>query len=144
MMFDLLPLLQLVIAGALAGLIWTVQLAVYAHFPRLIARAGAEAFRAYHADYTRSMGYVAGPLMLAELAAVLALTGWGRGAFDGVGAGLVAALWLHTFGLMVPLHARLQAAPSEALARRLVTLNWLRTGLWSVRLAWVIWTTLHG
>lgn len=143
MSFDLLPLLQLVIAGALAGLIWTVQLAVYAHFPRLLARAGGEAFRAYHADYTRSMGYVAGPLMLAELAVVLALAGWGRGAFDGVGAALVVALWLHTFGLMVPLHARLQAAPSEGFARRVVALNWLRTGLWTARLAWVAWATLQ-
>lgn len=139
---DLWPLLQLVLAGALAGLIWTVQIAVYQHFPRMIARAGAEAFRAYHADYTRSMGYVAGPLMLAELAVVLALAGWGRGAFDGTGAALVGLLWLHTFGLMVPLHARLQTAPTEALARRLVTLNWLRTGLWTARLIWVAWITL--
>lgn len=134
-----LLLIQLLITGALFGLIWTVQLAVYAHFPRILAVAGEEGFKRYHADYTRSMGYVAGPLMLLELAATI---GWvlhlpeGDLGVSGVASlVLLGGVWAHTFAWMVPIHVRLQRAPSELLARHAVRVNWVRTALWSARLA---------
>lgn len=127
---------QCFVTAALAGLCWTVQLAVYALFARLIRSAGADGFRAYHAAYTRAMGWVAAPLMLVELALAVA---WVLVAENVVcarlGAGLVAAVWLMTFVLIVPLHQRLQTAPTEADARRLVRLNGVRTALWTARVA---------
>lgn len=126
-------LAQLVVSGALAGLCWTVQLAVYAQFGRLIL-GGDERFRDYHAAYTRGIGYVAGPLMIAELALA---AGWfltvPESAAARVAGGAVVLLWLHTFVLMVPLHNRIQAQPMARLARRLTALNWMRTALWTFR-----------
>jgi hypothetical protein len=127
---------QLVVSGALAGLCWTVQLAVYPHFARVLRAAGAEGFRDYHAAYTRSMGFVAAPLMLAELTLVGVWAWVGAGGVGAsAGAGLAGFVWVFTFVVMVPSHARLQAAPTEALARRLSGLNWLRTVAWTARAA---------
>ena len=128
-------LVQMVVTGALAGLCWTVQLAVYPQFARLLRAAGADAFREYHADYTRAMGRVAGPLMLAELG-LAAGWAWGAGgATAWSGLGLVVVIWIQTFGQMVPWHARLQGAPDEATARALARWNLLRTLLWTLRAA---------
>jgi hypothetical protein len=125
---------QLLFTGALAGLCWTVQLAVYALFPPLIGTTEAGAFRAYHAAYTRAMGMVAAPLMLVELALALA---W-------AGLGLVAAIWLLTFAFIVPVHTRLQTSPAVADARRLARLNWLRTALWTARAALLAFVAIRG
>jgi hypothetical protein len=54
-----------------------------------------------------------------------------------VGAGLLALIWLSTFGVLVPLHTRLQGAAASEEARsvvaKLVAWNWPRTMLWTVR-----------
>ena len=51
------------------------------------------------------------------------------------GAALVGAIWLSTFAVQVPCHARLASGFSPAAWRLLVRSNWLRTGMWSARLA---------
>jgi hypothetical protein len=125
---------QLLFTGALAGLCWTVQLAVYALFGGLIRSLGGDGFRVYHAAYTRAMGWIAAPLMLAEFALAIV---WIAFAPDSnlarVGLGLVVVIWLLTFALIVPIHTCLQKAPAEADARRLTWLNGIRTALWTAR-----------
>ena len=129
-----LHLAQLVVSAALAGLCWTVQLAVYPRFGHLRRAAGSEAFRVYHAAYTRGMGWVAGPLMVAELGLSIAVlvaervSGW-------TVAGLVLTLvtWGWTFAFMVPRHAKLQATADAAEADRLAGWNWPRTVAWTLR-----------
>ncbi|MCU0792436.1 MAG: hypothetical protein MUE42_06210 [Opitutaceae bacterium] len=128
-------LVQMVVTGALAGLCWTVQLAVYPQFARLLRAAGAEGFRGYHAAYTRAMGWVAGPLMLAELALAAGWVWSAGGAAAWAGLGLVVVIWIQTFGQLVPWHARLQRATEETTARALARWNLLRTLLWTLRAA---------
>lgn len=131
---------QLAVTAALAGLCWTVQLTVYAHFGRLLGATGSAAFRAYHAAYTRSMGWVAAPLMLAEMVLVARWCWASPGSPHAwVSAGAVAVLWGLTFALIVPLHHRLQAAPDVRTADRLVALNWPRTILWTARTGGLLW-----
>ena len=129
-----LHLTQLAVSAMLAGLCWTVQLAVYPRFGHLRRAAGVEAFRVYHAAYTRAMGGVAGPLMVAELSfslVVPAVAGWTAG--NSAGLALTVATWGWTFGVMVPRHARLQAAADEAEAEGLAGWNWPRTAAWTLR-----------
>lgn len=126
--------LQALVTAALAGLCWTVQLAVYPLFTRLLTALGPADFRAYHASYTRAMGWVAAPLMVTE--AVLA-AGWVWCApglsLAWFGLGAVVAIWALTFLCIVPAHRSLQTTPTAAAAGRLVRLNGLRTALWFVR-----------
>jgi len=136
---------QLVVTAALAGLCWTVQLTVYPLFPRVLAGLGQQAFREYHAAYTRGMGFIAGPLMLAELALAL---GWLYVAFDSpvawFGGGLVVGIWALTFVYLVPLHHRLQQVPTSADAHRLAAGNWPRTLAWTVRAGLLAWASALG
>ncbi len=127
-------LAQLVVTAALTGLCWTVQLAVYAHFAHLLTTSGAEGFRSYHAAYVRSMGVVAAPLMLAE-AGLVAWGCWAAPASVGAWLGAIAVIliWALTFGLIVPVHNRLQSAPDAPNMAQLNRLNTLRTALWTAR-----------
>jgi hypothetical protein len=132
---------QLLVTGALAGLCWTVQLAVYRLFPVQLAEGGAAAFRTYHAAYVRAMAWVAAPLMIVELGLAVAWAGRAEaGAADLGGLGLVGAIWALTFVCIVPVHERLQAAPTLELMRCLLRLNALRTALWAIRAGWLLWS----
>jgi hypothetical protein len=128
-------LLQLTVTAALTGLCWTVQFAVYGHFRHLFTALGTAPFRAYHAAYVRSIGFVAGPLMVAEagLAAWACLAAPSSPA-NWTGATVVILIWALTFGFLVPVHNRLQAAPEPADITRLNRLNHVRTALWIGRL----------
>jgi hypothetical protein len=46
---------------------------------------------------------------------------------------VVVLLWLSTFAIQVPLHRRLAGGFDPAIHRTLVTTNWVRTVLWSIR-----------
>lgn len=116
----------------LAGLVWVVQVVVYPSF-RVVGPTPAWA--AVHAHHTRSTAAVVTlpwavqggtlaalllrrpeglPLPLLLLTGVLAAT-----------TVAVTAVW------SVPLHGRLAAGYDDALARRLVATNWLRTAAWT-------------
>jgi hypothetical protein len=133
-----LLLAQLIVVAALCGLTWTVQLAIYPQF----ARVGAAEFRAWHASYMRAIGWVAGPLMVAELG--LAAAWWvlapaGGGVCTYKCFALAAATWVVTFAVLVPLHGRLQAEGFSARVHaRLMTAHTLRTAIWTLRLGLLV------
>jgi hypothetical protein len=123
---------------AMTGLIWFVQIV---HYP-LLARVGGDAV-GYARAHAERRGWVVGPPMLVEAAAALWLAaappaGVSRGLALGGGA-VLAAVWLSTGVVQVPLHGRLQGevdAPTRArLVRRLVATNWVRTVGWTLRAA---------
>ena len=136
---------QLAVTAALGGLCWTVQLAVYPLFARVLAAAGADAFRDYHAAYTRGMGFIAAPLMLAEFGLAAAWVFAAPSAPEPwIGGGLVVGIWVLTFGYLVPLHNRLQRTPTAADAHRLTAGNWPRTLAWTARAGLLGWAVAHG
>lgn len=118
------------VTWALVGLIWTVQLVQYP----LFADVGPDAFPAFHARHTRQITWVVAPLMLAEVASAAWLVGRG-GASRWLLASLVplAAVWLSTWLVQVPLHERLARGFDGAAIDRLVATNWLRTAAWTLR-----------
>ena len=133
-MADLLFPLHLAATGFLTGLIWVVQLVVYPGF----AHVTPAVFPAFHRAYTRTITFLVGPSMLLELGTGLAL--FGRAALGGapvaiVGLLLLAAAWLSTYLLQVPLHLKLNHGFDPALHGRLVRTNGIRTAAWSGRLA---------
>jgi phage terminase large subunit-like protein len=118
---------------AMVGLIWFVQVV---HYP-LFAAVPAEAFRAYESSHQRRTTWVVAPLMLVELVTAASIAaGFVAGVPNGlsyVGVGLVVAVWGVTFLVSVPLHAKLESGKDEAVIRRLVATNWIRTVLWTAR-----------
>ena len=78
------------------------------------------------------------PPMVAELAlaVILALRApAGQHLLAWTGAALAVAIWLSTFLLQVPCHRRLSQGFDAATRQRLVRGNWLRTALWTGRVA---------
>ena len=131
---------QAVASAAMCGLIWFVQLV---HYP-LFARTDA----AHAADYAdenqhRTAPVVIPPMLIeAATAAIIAITpppAIGRPAAL-TGLAMVAALWLSTLLVQMPLHARLKHdghAPKTVAS--LVQTNWFRTILWSARALLAVW-----
>jgi len=113
--------------------IWFVQVV---HYP-LFARVGPPDFSDYSIRHTRLTGLVVGPPMLLEAATAVALVVWTPPGISvslaWTGLVLVAGIWLSTALLQAPRHTALGRGFNPAAHRFLVTSNWLRTVLWSLR-----------
>jgi hypothetical protein len=131
----MVPLLLAHAAATLfmVGVIWFVQLV---HYP-LFARVGRPGFAAYSGSHTRLTGLVVGPPMLLEAATAVALVVWTPPGISvplvWEGLILVAGIWLSTAFLQSPRHTTLGRGFDPSAHRFLVTSNWLRTVLWSLR-----------
>lgn len=131
---EVLFLIQFTATALMTGIIWFVQIV---HYP-LFGRIPADGFTQYEQSHTVRTGWVVAPLMILELATAAALPMLG----DPVAAspaylaalGCLILIWASTFLIQVPLHGILEKHPDATAMRRLVTTNWTRTLLWSVRL----------
>lgn len=117
----------------MVGLIWTIQ---SVHYP-LFARVGAGNLVGYENEHTERMVRLLAIPAAVEISTGAALV-WTRPAGVGVWLVLVAgallvAIWTATAFVQVPLHRRLGEQPDAAVVAQLVSSNWLRTGLWTVR-----------
>jgi hypothetical protein len=87
--------------------------------------------------HTRLTGLVVGPPMLLEAATAVALVVWTPPGISvplvWAGLILVAGIWLSTAFLQSPRHTTLGRGFDPSAHRFLVTSNWLRTVLWSLR-----------
>ena len=117
----------------MVGLIWFVQLV---HYP-LFDRVGTSDFSAYSTRHTTVTGLVVGPPMILEAGTAVALLVWTPPGISvslvWTGLLLVAGIWLSTALLQAPRHTALGRGFDPAAHRFLVTSNWLRTVLWSLR-----------
>lgn len=117
----------------MVGLIWFVQVV---HYP-LFAAVGAGESPDYARRHQRRTTFVVGPPMLVELAAAVwiawRLPAGVSPALAWSGLALVAVTWASTHRLQVPEHGRLLAGRDDAVIRRLVRTNWLRTVAWTAR-----------
>ena len=111
---------------AMAAVSWLILLCTYPDF----ARWRAEGFAEAHEDYTRRVGWVVGPLLLAQLGGHVWLTVFAGGGF---GLGLVLVSWALTAAWSVPCHRRLQQeGPSSPALAELVRSHAWRTALWTI------------
>ncbi|MCB9867749.1 MAG: hypothetical protein H6816_14075 [Phycisphaerales bacterium] len=119
--------------AAMVGLIWFVQVV---HYP-LFRRVGVAGFAAYARAHQQRTSWVVAPLMGAEAATAIALVGAvpaGPARWLAIGGlALVVVIWFSTLLWQVPCHRRLLAGYDEAVVRRLVRGNWVRTLAWSCR-----------
>ena len=124
-----LLLVHLVATAVCAGVVWVVQLVVYPSF-RLVG--GGPSWPAFHAAHSRAMALAVGPPWAVQGVTVGALL-----VRDGpsplllLTGALALATVVVTVAVSVPLHTRLGDGWDDALARRLVSTNWLRTAAWT-------------
>ena len=131
---------QALASSAMCGLIWFVQVV---HYP-LFARTDTTHSPDYPDENQRRTAPVVIPPMLIEAttATLIALnppTAIGR-PLALAGLAMVAALWLSTLLVQMPLHGRLKhAGHTPETVAALVQSNWVRTILWSARAVLAVW-----
>jgi hypothetical protein len=123
------------VTAMMTGIIWFVQLVHYPLFPL----ASGQNYPLYHRRHEQGITRVVVPLMLAELVTAVGLlfrfpAGVSRSLFY-LSLVLLAILWLSTFALQVPQHRRLESGFEFAAWQALARTNWVRTLIWSLRLA---------
>lgn len=135
-----LLLTQLLATAMMTGIIWFVQIV---HYP-LFLKVPVDGFVAYEQSHTLRTGFVVAPLMLVELGTAIALMLLSSvsGGKLPIGLtplylwsfGLLLLIWVSTFLIQVPLHSLLEQKPDLKAMELLVSTNWIRTILWSIRL----------
>jgi hypothetical protein len=131
---ETLLLIQFTATALMTGIIWFVQIV---HYP-LFGKVPAEGFTDYELSHTARTGVVVAPLMLLELATAASLpmlrTPMSFSPIYLAALGCLAVIWASTFLIQVPLHGVLEKRHDQSAIRQLVTTNWIRTILWSLRL----------
>lgn len=134
----LLASFHLTVTAAYCGLLWVVQVLTYPQFQRV----PASAFRQYHRDHCTRMGWIVGPLFLAEgvTAFALAWSLWvSQPLLQSASLGLFLLGHGITFAVFVPLHHQLERGPvTKGDLQRAVRRNWLRVAVATARAAVVI------
>ena len=115
----------------MTGLIWFVQVV---HYPFLRFAKESEPFVQF---YRQRTGWIVLPVMLVELATAILLmaSSWVTLYGNYLLANLVLLLliWGVTFVRISPMHRRLADQVDQGIINSLVTSNWIRTILWSLR-----------
>ncbi|NQZ02760.1 MAG: hypothetical protein HRT45_19020 [Bdellovibrionales bacterium] len=124
-------IIHLFTAIFMTGLIWTIQLVHYPSF-HFVEREGFATFEAFH---SMRISFIVLPVMIIELltAAALVVQLPELRLFALANLALLGGIWLITFFISAPLHGELAAGYDEAKVSWLVTSNWFRTALWSLR-----------
>ena len=95
-------------------------------------------------EHRKKISFIVIPVMLAELITAIGLI-FVESEFTGefiTGIILLALIWISTAFIQVPSHSRLADGYISTEVDRLVTYNWIRTILWTVRLV-IMLTVLY-
>ena len=109
----------------------------------LFQRVGRESFSDYHAVHSQRITLILGvPLLLVFVSSLLML--WIRPTSVPLWAVLLngvlgAGVWVMTALIHVPLHTKLGHTYSTDTMQALVSTNWLRTIVWTVQGALLVW-----
>jgi hypothetical protein len=128
-LLDLISVIHAASTWFMVGLIWFVQVVHYPGF----GHVPPEGFVDYAARHVARTGFVVGPPMLIEAGSAMALVYLSPSTLTWSALALLFIVWLSTGLLQVPAHDRLSSGRDDAVIRRLVLTNWLRTVAWSIR-----------
>jgi hypothetical protein len=118
-----LSIYELMATSGLVTLIWIIQILQYPGF-LLISSSD---FHNFHKFHMSRISYIVIPLMFAEVYFLVAN-------FRMLPSVLVILVWLSTFLIQVPCHNRLALNYTVKDVQRLISTNWIRTILWSMKL----------
>lgn len=130
---------NLVVAAALAGLIWTIQVV---HYP-LFARVGPEHWTAYEAEHQRRITRVVLPLMLANVGLGIAVAVQHPGSLGYANGAIAVGQFVVTGAYYAPQHSHLAREFSAARIAALVRANWARTVGWTAQVVIAAALILH-
>jgi hypothetical protein len=130
MSVELIFLINTFASFFMTGLIWIVQLVHYPSFHYV----GEDNFKAFQLHHVNSIDKIVIPVMVAELATSFGLA-WADGflSLNAIGFYLVILIWASTGLFSVPAHTKLESSKDDQAIKKLVSTNWFRTILWSLK-----------
>jgi hypothetical protein len=121
----------------MTGLIWLIQLVHYPSFNYI----SKNEFNLFHAFHSQVITFVVGPIMLVELGTSLFLVLNQKlsliSCLNFLGLVLI---WIATAFLSVPTHNKLGTAVNAESIAFLISTNWIRTVLWTMRSGLLIYS----
>lgn len=142
MSYELIFLINTFSSFFMTGLIWVVQLVHYPSFHFV----GTKNFQAFQQHHVNSIDKIVIPVMVAEITSSFGLA-WIDGWFSLNASGfyLVIAIWAATGLFSVPAHSRLENSKDVNAIKKLVSTNWVRTVLWTIKSGintWILWNLI--
>ncbi|HKK24288.1 MAG TPA: hypothetical protein VJ941_01615 [Gracilimonas sp.] len=130
MSVELIFLINTFASFFMTGLIWIVQLVHYPSFHYV----GEDNFKAFQLHHVNSIDKIVIPVMVVELATSFGLA-WADGflSLNATGFYLVILIWISTGLFSVPAHTKLESYKDDQAIKKLVSTNWFRTILWSLK-----------
>ena len=123
--------IHLVLASIMVGVIWVIQLVHYPSF-RFTDREKYVSFQIFH---MRNISFIVVPVMILEFLSGLLLVLYysNHESLLRISFILLLIIWLVTALFFAQIHQKLSKGYDETLVRNLVSLNWIRTLLWTIR-----------
>ncbi len=124
---------------ALFGLIWTVQLV---HYPTFLYVSEGE-FSKFEDFHKKAITLIVMPLMLLELLSATGLLYFEYNTIHLINFVIVTLIWMSTMFISVPLHNDLSDGKNEKSIEKLISTNWIRTILWSIKSGILLLANYH-
>lgn len=123
--------MHLALASIMVGVIWVIQLVHYPSF-RFTDREKYVSFQIFH---MRNISFIVVPIMILEFLSGLLLVLYhsNHESLLRISFILLLIIWLVTALFFAQIHQKLSKGYDETLVRNLVSLNWIRTLLWTIR-----------
>ena len=123
--------MHLVLASIMVGVIWVIQLVHYPSF-RFTDREKYVSFQIFH---MRKISFIVMPVMVLEFLSGLLLVLYHSNyeSLLRISFILLLIIWLVTALFFAQIHQKLSKGYDETLVRKLVSFNWIRTLLWTIR-----------
>ena len=123
--------MHLALASIMVGVIWVIQLVHYPSF-RFTDREKYVSFQIFH---MRNISFIVVPVMILEFLSGLLLVLYhsNHEYLLRISFILLLIIWLVTALFFAQIHQKLSKGYDETLVRNLVSLNWIRTLLWTIR-----------
>jgi len=134
----MIEIINLVITWFLVGLIWIVQVV---HYPSFLYFEKSD-FLKFHHFHTKSITWIVIPTMTVEL--ILGAYLLWQSSFEMsylIPFIFLIGIWASTALLQIPLHLKLADRENKSDIRKLISTNWIRTVLWTLKGLWLI--SLH-
>jgi hypothetical protein len=121
--------INLLISFGLFILIWIVQILHYPFFKYISEKEFSLAMK----DHTQHITIIVFPLMIAEIVLGFFLFYQYQNLYYSLCLLLILTIWVSTFFIQVPIHNKLLSGKDDALIKKLIRTNYVRTFLWSFK-----------
>ena len=129
---------HLIFSAIMVGVIWVIQLVHYPSF-HFIDKDIYDSFQKFHMN---KISIIVVPVMILELATgLLLLLGNSKNILIIISFGILILIWGITGLFFSDAHGKLISGYNELIVNKLVSMNWIRTVLWTFKMILLLYSS---